>query len=290
MKTHFWILLFSLTFGLSVTAQIKFEKMTLTEAKAKAKKENKPIFVDVYATWCGPCKHMAATAFVNSDVAALYNANFINVKVNGESVAEDGPKTMQEYGISAYPTLLYINPDGSLFRKVVGGMDANSLLAKGKEAMDPASSMTAKARKAFFSSKKTEKDYLNFIQAMVTDEADSLDYYAKYYYYENYSIDLSNPTGLMIFLKAEVNSKSEHSEYFLKHSEEFSPQDYTEKIKTWINDAFKKSLEQNNYSIIEQEVTYLHPYWSKMEELPDLATYLNYVKTQYDKVKSQEGK
>ena len=44
MKTHFWIILFSLTFGFSVSAQIKFEKMTLTEAKAKAKKE-KPILL-----------------------------------------------------------------------------------------------------------------------------------------------------------------------------------------------------------------------------------------------------
>lgn len=276
--------------GTTVTAQIQFEKMTLTEAKAKAKKENKPIFVDVYATWCGPCKNMAATSFVNSEVAALYNANFINVKVNGESVAEDGPKTMQAYQISAYPTLLYINPDGTLFRKVVGGMDVDALLKRGKEAMDPFNSLTAKARKAFFSSKQTEKDYLNFIQAMANDEADSLDYYTSFYYYENYSIDLNNPTGLIIFLRAEVNSKSEHSEYFLKHPEAFNAQDYTEKIKFWVNDAFRKSLEQNNYSIIEQEVSYLHPYWSKMEELPDLPTYLNYVKTQYDKVKSQEGK
>lgn len=35
---------------------ILFFNGTFKEALLEAKKENKPIFLDVYATWCGPCK------------------------------------------------------------------------------------------------------------------------------------------------------------------------------------------------------------------------------------------
>lgn len=35
---------------------IQFADLTWQDALKKAKKENKIIFVDIYATWCGPCK------------------------------------------------------------------------------------------------------------------------------------------------------------------------------------------------------------------------------------------
>ncbi len=56
-----------------------------TKILAKAKEENKLIFVDCYATWCGPCKKMAKEVFPLADVGAFYNANYINVKAQMDS-------------------------------------------------------------------------------------------------------------------------------------------------------------------------------------------------------------
>jgi len=56
---------------------INFFKGTYTEALAKAKEENKPVFLDVYAGWCGPCKKLKKTTFKDETVGEYFNKNFI---------------------------------------------------------------------------------------------------------------------------------------------------------------------------------------------------------------------
>lgn len=102
----------------------------------KAKKENKIIFLDGYATWCGPCKNMDAQTYTNQAVADYYNANFINVKYDMEK--GEGPKLAEQYLVTAYPNLMFINANGEMLHKGVGFLEAADFLALGKDAIDPA--------------------------------------------------------------------------------------------------------------------------------------------------------
>lgn len=68
---------------------IAFFHGTWQETLAKAKSENKLVFVDFYTQWCGPCLNMAQTVFVLPEVGAFYNANFVSAKIdteNGEGI------------------------------------------------------------------------------------------------------------------------------------------------------------------------------------------------------------
>ena len=56
-----------------------------TYASEKAKEEDKIIFVDVYATWCGPCKMMDREVFSQEKVAEYYNATFVNAKFDSDT-------------------------------------------------------------------------------------------------------------------------------------------------------------------------------------------------------------
>lgn len=112
-------------------SEINFQHIDLTEAKAQAVKTGKYIFIDCYTDWCGPCKRMAATSFKDPRVAAVFNKQFINIKIEMEK-DKDGPETALQYKIKAYPTLLIIDGQGNLVKQAIGMQSADGLIALAK--------------------------------------------------------------------------------------------------------------------------------------------------------------
>lgn len=110
---------------------IEFFHGTWAEALDKAKKEGKPVFADVYATWCGPCKMMSNYVFTNEEVGAHYNENFICVKVDAEK--GEGPAVARKYGVRAYPTLLYVDADGKVITRSEGALSSKQLIHMGEQ-------------------------------------------------------------------------------------------------------------------------------------------------------------
>ncbi len=55
--------------------------MSWQQILAKAKKENKYIFVDCYTTWCGPCKFMAKNIFPLKETGDAVNPHYICVGI-----------------------------------------------------------------------------------------------------------------------------------------------------------------------------------------------------------------
>ncbi|WP_316841267.1 thioredoxin family protein [Pedobacter gandavensis] len=115
------LLLFS---SLSVFSQgIEFEHGSWAEVVKKAKASNKLIFVDVYTSWCGPCKVMASQVFTRPEVGAKYNQGFVNVKIDAEK--GEGIAIAKKYEVKSYPTYLFINPaDETLFDRSKSSMAA----------------------------------------------------------------------------------------------------------------------------------------------------------------------
>ncbi len=71
-----------INYALSHAQGIKFEEnLSWQQLLDKAKVTNKYIFVDCYATWCGPCKMMDKDVYTSGKVGYLFNEHFISVKV-----------------------------------------------------------------------------------------------------------------------------------------------------------------------------------------------------------------
>lgn len=113
---------------------IKFFKGSWKEVLAKAAAEKKPIFLDIYATWCGPCKLLKRETFVNKEVAKFYNANFINVSLDGEK--GDGLVLAEQYRIPGYPTLFIFDSEGKPVLTTSGFLPAKDFLRFGQDALN----------------------------------------------------------------------------------------------------------------------------------------------------------
>lgn len=102
--------------------------ITFDEAYIKCKKNPRPILIDVYTTWCGPCKMMSSQTFNDSKIAKYINDHFYAVKFDAESkdsvkfdkyifVSTDAsnPKAPHQFAASildnqlAYPSIVFLN-------------------------------------------------------------------------------------------------------------------------------------------------------------------------------------
>lgn len=110
---------------------IDFQEISFEEALAKAKKEDKLIFLDAYTSWCGPCKMLERTTFKSKDVGEAFNKNFINIHIDMEK--GNGPLIARKYKVQAYPTLLIIKPNGQQVKRMLGFMKEEQLLEGVKE-------------------------------------------------------------------------------------------------------------------------------------------------------------
>jgi len=109
---------------------IQFHKGTWNEALALAKKENKLIFLDIYATWCGPCKKLKKDTFSNEEVGKFYNSNFINVDLDGEQT--EGAMLVDQYHLTGYPSLLFVDATGKVVAQTGGYHNSDEFIALGK--------------------------------------------------------------------------------------------------------------------------------------------------------------
>ena len=111
---------------------IQFHKSSFNEALLLAKKENKLVFIDIYAVWCGSCKKLKSKTFSNSSVGEFFNSSFVNVSFDGEE--SDGSELAQKYGVHGYPTILFINGDGNVVLRASGYYNASEIIELGKNA------------------------------------------------------------------------------------------------------------------------------------------------------------
>lgn len=110
----------------NTAAGIRFSSGSWKEIQELAKKEKKAIFIDVYTSWCGPCKKMADEVFPQQQVGNVFNANFINYKIDAEK--GEGIGLSNKYNAKAYPTYLFINSDGELIYRTTGYMPAEAFI------------------------------------------------------------------------------------------------------------------------------------------------------------------
>ena len=90
---------------------------------------DRPVLVDVWATWCGPCKDIAP---IVRELAGEYEGRVIVAKLDFDV----SPRTSRKYRIEALPTLIVFK-NGQEVSRVVGATNKSVLAAKLNQALRP---------------------------------------------------------------------------------------------------------------------------------------------------------
>ncbi len=124
------LLLLVLIAPLTMKAQVEFiEVETLEQMQAAQKKASDGmlmLFVDVYATWCGPCKMMDSEVYTDPAVTDYMNTHYLSVRMDGES--DFGRIYASEQALEGYPSMFIFSDDGERVSKIVGYTAAEELV------------------------------------------------------------------------------------------------------------------------------------------------------------------
>lgn len=124
------VFFFSFSGVLDLSAQeITFLEGEYDEALKQAKQEGKPVFIDFYATWCGPCKVLAQTVFTDPEIKAYYDGHFVCLRVD----VDKEKKLANKYEIMSMPTLVFLNSKGKEVKRFSGLVHKKHFLNAGQE-------------------------------------------------------------------------------------------------------------------------------------------------------------
>jgi len=258
---------------------VKFEKvLTWSQVKSKARLTNKCIFIDLYATWCGPCKAMDNMVFPSEKAGIFINEKFISVKVQTDrtlndnefvkSWYNDASSMANKYQVSAFPCLLFFSPEGKLISKEIGYRGVDDLIVSAKEAIIRLNNRNVEMKK-FQDGKLTplevQKLAISIKETGEIDDAQKIaDDYINNYLLKSKSIDSLNKEDMDFMSHFFGTSNSISFDFFMKQPEkvnQFLGKYFAEaKIMDFID---KKYLPQQNgwteskpnWNLLEKNIT-----------------------------------
>lgn len=246
------LVLVLLTGTLELSANIEFFDGSYEEALELAKKERKIIFIDAYASWCGPCKQMAKNVFTQDQVGEFYNSTFINLKLDMEKA--EAAVFKQSFSVSAYPTLFFIDGQENLVHKVVGGQNGAALISAGELALSKFD-VSKDLAVEYENGKRDPAFILEYIRALNASNKNSLPVSNKYLMTQK---DLDTEFNLTFIYEATVACDSRIFKLFTDRKDllikQFGATDVEQRLQNACAATVKKAIAFESTDLLEEAI------------------------------------
>ncbi len=225
--------------GYSQNRSIRFTEKPWQEIVETAKKENKMIFLDAYASWCGPCKWMAANMFTNDTIADYYNKTFICASIDMEK--GEGINLRKKYVVRAYPSLLFIDTAENMVHERVGAAQkVRDYIDMARVAQNPEECLASyiKMYNAGNNSPQFIQTYLN----RLADAYIPVNAVMKKYFATQNETDLLNRVNWNIIYRFVGEINDPLFEFLVKHQTEYARSYSRDSVNGKISDVYMNAL------------------------------------------------
>lgn len=263
------------TFQLSVNAQgINFFHGEWEQALEQAAAQDKLIFVDAYAQWCGPCKRMAADVFPQEEVGAYFNRNFISVKMDME--APENVAFRSKYPVAAYPTLFFIDAEGNVVHKTKGAKQALALINVAKQAL-ALSEPSEDYATAYAEGDRSPELMYKYVRSLIRNEESHLKIANDYLRTQS---DINTPGNLQFIVLSATDSDSRIFDMMTKRKDliiaAMSESMYYSQVLAACQLTADKAILFSSQALLDEALENINKHYPAKKELFEMNTQMSY--------------
>lgn len=229
---------------------IEFFHGAWKDALEKAKAEEKLIFVDAFASWCGPCKRMASQTFPDAKVGEYFNANFICMQIDMEKPAN--AEFAGKYPVNSYPTLFFIDSEGKIVLREIGAKTVDQILETGRRAQGK-NDKSLDYEKRYNTGDRDPKMLFDYVRALNAAGKPSLKITNEYL---NSQSDLTSNFNLLFILEGAVDADSRVFDLLVQYKDKITAivgeETLNSKIERACKNTLDKAIEYKSRQLLEE--------------------------------------
>ncbi|MGO4771314.1 thioredoxin family protein [Flavobacterium sp. W22_SRS_FK3] len=196
------------------------EDVPYKRALENAKKENKPIFIMLYADWCPHCNQMKKEVFSDSAVMDFLKKNYICLWKNIEK--EEGISLKNKFNTKSLPTFLFLDTNETLIYALKGEMKTAEFMTEVSYALNPRMQLPY-LEKEFMADTGNSNKFFAYLNVLKKGrERTDLSPATHFYLVTQSDAQLVSEINWRAIANGVTDIDSREFQYVLKHQKEFA--------------------------------------------------------------------